>query len=61
MENRIQKLCSIPLLFFQRFDYGAALKIKRKVSHLNIAFNGYASIGTVIHYILVTGALSVLK
>jgi len=25
--------------FFQRFDHGAALKIKRKMSHLNIAFD----------------------
>jgi len=34
--------------FFQRFDHGAALKIERKMSHLNIAFDRYASIGTVI-------------
>jgi len=52
MENRTQKFCSIPLLF-QRFDYGTALKIERKMSHLNIAFDRYASIGTVMHYILV--------
>jgi len=53
MENRTQKFGSIPLFFFQRFDYGAALKIERKMSHLNIAFDRYASIGTVVHYILV--------
>jgi len=53
MENRTQNFCSIPLLFFQRFDNGAALKIERKMSHLNIAFDRYASISTVIHYILI--------
>jgi len=53
MENRTQQFCSIPLLFIQRFDHGAALKIARKMSHLNIAFYRYASIGTVMHYILV--------
>jgi len=53
MENRIQKLCSIPLLFFQRFDHGAALIIERKMSYLNIASHRYASISTVMHYILV--------
>jgi len=53
MENRTPKFCSIPLVFFQRFDHGAALKIERKLSQLNIAFNRYASIGTVMHYILV--------
>jgi len=55
MENQIQKFCSIPLLFFQRFDldHGAALKIERKMSHLNITFDRYASIGTVMHYSLV--------
>jgi len=30
MEKRTQKFRSIPLLFFQRFDHGAALKIERK-------------------------------
>jgi len=30
--------------FFQRFDYGDALKIEGKMSHLNIAFDQYASI-----------------
>jgi len=39
MENRTQKYCSIPQLFSQRFDHGAALKIERKMSHLNIAFD----------------------
>jgi len=53
MENRTEKFCSIPLLFFQRFDHDAALKIERKMSHLNNAFDRYASIGTVMHYILV--------
>jgi len=57
MENRTQKFCSIPLLFFQRFDHGAALKTERKISHLNIAFDRHASIGTVMHYILVISFL----
>jgi len=48
MENRTQKFYSIPLLF-QRFDHGAALKIERIMSHLNIAFDRYASIDTVMH------------
>jgi len=39
--------------FFQRFDHGVALKVERNMSHLNIAFDRYASIGTVMHYILV--------
>jgi len=52
MENRTQKLQN-SAAFFQLFDHGAALKIKRKLSHLNIAFDRYASIGTVMHYILV--------
>jgi len=43
MENRTQKFRSIPLLFFQRFDNGAALKLERKMSYLNIAFDRYAS------------------
>jgi len=38
---------------FQALDHGAVLKIERKMSHLNIAFNRYASIGNVMHYILV--------
>jgi len=29
------------------------LKIERKISHLNIAFDRFASVGTVMHYILV--------
>jgi len=33
--------------------YAAALKIERKMSDLNIAFDLYAPIGTVMHYILV--------
>jgi len=53
MENRTQKFCSIQLFFFQHFDHGAALKTTRKMSDLNIAFDRYASIGTVLHYILV--------
>jgi len=40
-------------LFFQRFDNGAALERERNISHLNIAFDRYASISTVMHYILV--------
>jgi len=39
--------------FFQHFDYGAALKIASKMSHLNIAFDRYAFIDTVMRYILV--------
>jgi len=39
--------------FYQRFDHGAALKIECKISHLNMAFDRYASIGTVMLYILV--------
>jgi len=31
------------------FDYRSALKIERKVSYLDIAFDQYASIGTVMH------------
>jgi len=38
---------------FRLLDYGSALKIERKMSHLNIAFDRYASKGTVMHYILV--------
>jgi len=53
MENRTQKFCSIPMLYFQRFDHGAALQIERKMSHLNIAFDRYASTSIVMHYILV--------
>jgi len=30
MKNRTQKFCNIPLIFFQRFDHGAALKTERK-------------------------------
>jgi len=52
MENRTQKFCSISLPFYQRFDHDAAVKIERKMSHLNIAFDRYTSIGTVMHYIL---------
>jgi len=39
------------------FDHGATLKMERKTSHLDIAFDRYASVGhavgTVMHYILV--------
>jgi len=38
-------------------NYSAALKIERKMSHLNVAFDRYASIGTVMHYILVISVL----
>jgi len=48
-----QKFGSIPLPFFQHFDHGAALKIERKMSHLCIAFNRYASKRPVMNYILV--------
>jgi len=53
MENRTQKFYIIPLLFFQRLDHGAALKIEHKMSHLKNEFDRYASIDTVMHYILV--------
>jgi len=56
MENRTQKFCSIPLLFFLAFrllDHGVALQIERKMSDLYIAFDRFSSIGTVMHYILV--------
>jgi len=53
MEKRTQKFCSIPLLYFHRFDHGTALKIEGKMSHLNIAFDRSDSISTVMHYILV--------
>jgi len=56
VENRTQKFCSIPLLLFAAFqllDHGAALKIELKMSHLNNAFDRYASIGTATHYNLV--------
>jgi len=57
MENRTQKFSSILLLFFQRFDHDAALKLERKMSHFNIAFDRYASISTVMHHILVISVL----
>jgi len=60
MENRTQKFCSIPLLFFTAFfpvfrllNQGAALKIERKMSDLNITIDRYASTGTVMYYILI--------
>jgi len=56
MENRTQKLRSILLLHFLAFlqlDHGVALKTELKMSHLNVAFDRYASIRTVMHYILV--------
>jgi len=40
-------------VFFQRFNHGDALKLECKMLHLNIAFDRYDSVGTVIHYILV--------
>jgi len=39
-------------LFSSISTTSAALKIERKMSHLNITFNRYAAIGTVMHYIL---------
>jgi len=44
MENRTQNSAVFRCFFFQRFDHGAALKIERKTSHLNIAFDQHASI-----------------
>jgi len=41
---------------FPPLDHDAALKIERKMSHLNNALDRYASIGTVMHYILVISA-----
>jgi len=38
---------------FSLLDRGVALKIERKMSHLNIAFDRYAFIGIVMLYILV--------
>jgi len=46
MKNRTQKFCSISL------DHDAALKIESKVSHLNIAFDRYASKGIGSHELL---------
>jgi len=43
-----KKSAAFRCFFFQRFDHGAAQKIERKMSHLKIAFDRYASIGTVI-------------
>jgi len=43
------KICNISLRYFQHFEHGAALKIERKLSH-SIE---YASVGTVMQYILV--------
>jgi len=50
---RPKNSASFRCFLFQRFDHSAALKIERKMSHLNIAFDQDASIGTVMHYILV--------
>jgi len=47
------KILQHSIAFIQRFNYGAALKLQRKMSHLNIAFDRYASTGAVMHYILV--------
>jgi len=53
MENRKPKTSAAFRCFFspafRPHDHGAALKIECKVSHLNIAFDRYASIGTVMH------------
>jgi len=38
---------------FRPLDRGAALILERKMSHLNNAFDRYACVGTVMHYILV--------
>jgi len=56
MENQTQNFTAFRCFFFSAFqplDRGAALKLERKMSHLNIAFDRYASISTVMHYILV--------
>jgi len=54
-EQNPQILQHSPAFFpaFRPLDHGAALKIERKMLHLNIAFDRYASICTVMHYILV--------
>jgi len=39
---------------------GTALKIEHKMSHLKITFDRYASIGTVMHYIMVISVLDTL-
>jgi len=60
MENRTQKFNNNPLHYFSAFqllDQCAALKIERKMLHLNIAFDRFASVGTVMHYILVKSPL----
>jgi len=58
-ESNPKNLQILPL-FFQRFDHGIALKTERKMSHLNIVFDRYTSIGTVMYYILVISLHSLL-
>jgi len=53
-EESNPKILQHSAAFCQRFDHGNALQIERKISHLNIAFDRYASIGTAMHYNLVT-------
>jgi len=43
MENQLKNFAAFRCFFFQHFDHGAALKIERKMTHLNIAFDRYAS------------------
>jgi len=43
MENRT-KILQHSAAYFQGFDYGAALKVERKMSHLNNAFDRYTSL-----------------
>jgi len=47
-ESNLKILQHSAAFSFQRFDHGAALKIERKTSHLNFAFDRYASMDTVM-------------
>jgi len=55
MENQTKKFYSIFSLFFCRFNHSADRRSenKAKMSYLMIAFDRYASIGTVLHGLLV--------
>jgi len=44
---------------FRLLHHCAALKIERKMSHLNISFDRFPSVGTVMHYILVISKPSI--
>jgi len=54
IENELANAAAFRCFFSQRFGHGAALKIEHEMSDLNIAFDLYASIGTVMHYILIS-------